>query len=269
MRRFLILLAAAGLTVALAAPVAANTAPADTLYIALGDSLATGQGASVPDRTGYVPRLAGYFQGAAHGDADKLINLAVGGTTTGQLLAGQVQEAIALIADPDTDTRVITISVGGNDLLDLINSPDDLCLILGPDSPTCQGLLAAAMLGVAHNMPLILGSLQTALASDPGGAKIFVLLPYNAFAGSGHPFESLIDQVERGAIPGVNCGDFGLDDILGCTASSMGAIVVDAYPLFQGRVFELTHIADGFDVHPNDEGYEVITKAHRVADRNS
>jgi lysophospholipase L1-like esterase len=237
------------------------------VYIALGDSLAWGDGASVPTHTGYVPRLAGYFQGASHGGADELINLGVGGTTTGQLLSGQVLQALAIIGDPTTDTRVVTISVGGNDLLNLINDPTDPCIALGPNSPTCQGLLATAMGGVAANMPQILGGLLGALASDPGDEKVFVLLPYNPFSGTGHPIEAIITLVERGTDPGAGCGDIGLDDILACTAASFGAVVVDSYPLFAGRTLELTHMGEGFNVHPNDEGYEVIAKAHRVADR--
>jgi lysophospholipase L1-like esterase len=267
MRRIVILLASVALTVALAAPAAA-TSQTPTLYIALGDSLAWGDGASVPSHTGYVPRLAGYFQGASHGGADTLINLGVGGTTTGDLRAGQLLQAMALIGDPDTDTRVITISVGGNDLLDLINDPTDTCLT-APGSPACQGLIAGALGGVAANMPYIVGSLQAALAGDPGDEKIFVLLPYNAFDGTGHPLEPLIAQVLRGAAPGAGCGDVGLDDILACSATSFGAVVVDAYPLFAGRVFELTHMGEGFNVHPNDDGYEVIAQAHRRADRAS
>jgi len=274
MRRVLILLASVSLTMALAAPVAA-TRPTPTVYIALGDSLASGDWASVPTRTGYVPRLAGYFQGASHGGADELINLGVGGTTTGQLLSGQVVQALAIIGDPATDTRVVTISVGGNDLLNLINDPTDPC-ILGPTSPTCQGLLAAAMGGVAANMPQILGGLQGALAKDPGDEKIFVLLPYNAFNGTGHPLDALIGQAMRGNDMAIDCaananpanvGLVGLDDILACTAAYFGAVVVDSYPLFEGRTLQLTHMGEGFNVHPNDAGYEVIAKAHRVADQ--
>jgi lysophospholipase L1-like esterase len=266
MRRVLILLASVSLTVALAAPVAA-TRPTPTVYVALGDSLAWGDGASVPTHTGYVPRLAGYFQGASHGGADELVNLGVGGTTTGQLLSGQMLQALAIIGDPATDTRVVTISVGGNDLLNLINDQTDPCIELGPTSPTCQVLLAAAMAGVAANMPQILGALGAALAADPGDEKIFVLVPYNPFSGTGHPLEAIITLVERGAYPGAGCGDTGLDDILACTAAYFGAVVVDSYPLFEGRTLQLTHMGEGFNVHPNDTGYEVIAKAHRVADR--
>jgi lysophospholipase L1-like esterase len=274
MRRVLILLASVSLTVALASPVVAAM-PTHTVYIAMGDSLAWGDGASVPAHTGYVPRLAGYFQGASHGGADQLINLAVGGTTTGSLLSDQLPQALAVIGDPATDTRVITISIGGNDLLNLINDPTDACLV-NAGSSTCQSLILAAMTGVATNMPQILGALQAALATEPGDAKVFVLLPYNAFSGTGNPLESLIAQVMRGTDMAIDCSAnmthpayIGLDDILACTAVSFGDVVVDSYPLFEGRTLQLTHMGEGFNVHPNDAGYEVIAKAHRVADRRS
>jgi lysophospholipase L1-like esterase len=273
MRRVLTLLASIGITFALAAPVAA-TSPARTVYLALGDSLAWGDGASVPTRTGYVPRLAGYFQGASHGGADVLVNLGVGGESTGSILAAQLPAGLAVIADPSTDTRVVTISIGGNDLLDLIDDENDPC-VLDAGSLTCQALLFQAMTGVATNMPVILGSLQGALAGDPGDEKVFVLLPYNAFSGTGHPLEVLIGQAMRGRDMAIDCAanadlaNVGLDDILACNARYFGAVVVDSYPLFEGRTLALTHMGETFNVHPNDAGYEVITKAHRVADRAS
>jgi len=193
----------------------------------------------------------------------------VRGHTTHDLVDSQLPRAMALIGDQASDTRVITISIGGNDLLDLINDPTDVCLA-DPASLTCQTLIATAMGGVAANMQVILGSLQAALAADPGEEQIFVLLPYNAFDGTGHPLEGLVAQVERGLDLAFDCtvppATFGLDDILGCTALAMGAIPVDLYPLFQGRILELTHMGEGFNVHPNDDGYEVIAKAHRAAD---
>jgi lysophospholipase L1-like esterase len=271
MRRALTLLVSLALTVALAAPVAAS-GPIPTVFVAMGDSLAWGDGASVPTHTGYVPRLAGYFQGASHGGADELVNLSVRGASTGSLLVGQLPGAITLIADPSTDTRVVTISVGGNDLLDLVNDADDPCVV-APSSPACNALVFLAMQGVATNMPQILGTLLAWLAADPGPEKVFVLLPYNAFSGTGHPLAEQIGFALRGADMAIDCpananpANVGLDDILACTATYFDAVVVDSYPLFEGRTLELTHMGEGFNVHPNDEGYEVIAKAHRVADR--
>jgi hypothetical protein len=163
---------------------------------------------------------------------------------------------------------VVTLSVGGNDLLDLINDPTDPCIV-DATSATCQSLLFLAMGQVASNMPVILGMLDAALEDDPGDETVFVLLPYNAFSGTGHPLEALIAQVMRGPDLAFDCtvapATYGLDDILGCTAVAFGAIPVDSYPLFDGRTLELTHMGEGFNVHPNDDGYEVIAKAHRRA----
>jgi lysophospholipase L1-like esterase len=268
MRRFLILLGGLILSAAAMAGPAAASGSSETLYIALGDSLAWGDGASVPERNGYVPRFATYLRGEPRGDADTLVNLAVRGATSGDLLATQLPAALALIADPATDTSVVTLSIGGNDLLDLINDPGDPCLA-DVTSAACQQLLFLAMNGVATNMPVILGSLQVALAGDPGTESVLVLLPYNAFSGTGHPLEAVIAQVMRGPDLAFDCTvnptTYGLDDILGCTALATGDLVVDAYPLFEGRSFELTHMAEGFNVHPNDDGYAVIAKAHRRA----
>jgi hypothetical protein len=123
------------------------------------------------------------------------------------------------------------------------------------------------MNGVATNTPVILGSLQAALADDPGTETVLVLLPYNAFNGTGHPLEPVIAQVMRGSDLAFDCTvdpqTYGLDDILGCTALAIDGVPVDAYPLFEGRTFELTHMSEGFNVHPNDDGYAVIAKAHR------
>ena len=268
MRRFLILVCGVVLSAAAFSGPVAAAEPQETLYIAMGDSLAWGDGASVPERNGYVPRLAGYFSGAKNGGADRLINVAVRGATTADLRATQLEDAVSLIGNPATDTRVITLSIGGNDLLDLINDPSDPCL-LDATSPTCQFLLFTAMSGVATNMPVILGTLQAALVEDPGAESIYVLLPYNAFSGTGHPLESLIASVMLGVDGTVDCtvdpSQFGLNDILGCAAMASGAVVVDAYPLFEGHSLELTHMGEGFNVHPNDDGYEVIAKAHRRA----
>jgi lysophospholipase L1-like esterase len=270
MHRIHPLFAAVVMTAALAAPtVAAEPA---TRYIALGDSLAWGDGASDPATTAYVPLLADYFAGTTHAGAKQTTNLAIRGETTGSLIERQLAPAVALIDDTATDTRVVTISIGGNDLLNLINEPDDPCVV-DFGSATCQALLASGMSDVQANLPFIIGTLQAALARDPGPEKVFVLLPYNAFSGTGSPFEPIVAGGLRGADGVVDCGalgnvaNVGLDDILGCTAAAMGAIPVDSYPYFEGRGLELTHIGEGFNIHPNDAGYALIAKAHRLANQ--
>lgn len=259
-----------GALVMQAAPAVA-AAPA-TVYLALGDSLAVGDGASVPSETGYVGRLTDYFAGSSHGNAKLASNIAIGGETTSSFLAGQAQAAVATILDPSTDVTVVTLSIGGNDLLNLLNEPSDAC-VANPGSVECQTLLAAALGGVAANYPTVMGTLNWALAQDPGSERVFVLTLFNPFGGTGSPYEVPIDYALLGADLAVDCSaaqanpiDAGLNDIVACTSLAFGATVVDGYAVIGDNALTMTHIGDpGFNIHPNDDGYAAIAKAHRHA----
>jgi len=271
MHRFISLVAAA-LAISLAAPVSA--ASSRTVYLAIGDSLAWGDGASIPAETAYVPLMAEYFAGSAHGGVKDAINLAVRGETTTSYLSGQVAGTLAAIGDPTTDVSVVTISLGGNDLLNLLNEPGDECVI-NPASPTCQALLAGALSTVAANYPAIMYTLAAALAEDPGQETVYVLTLYNPFGGTGHPFEAPVDLALLGTDLTVDCSAIqtdptkaGLDDIVACTSMAFGAAVIDGYQVIGDNALALTHIGDpGFNIHPNDDGYALIAKAHRLAAR--
>ncbi|MGH2358679.1 MAG: GDSL-type esterase/lipase family protein [Candidatus Limnocylindria bacterium] len=255
---------------ALGAPVSA--APPNTVYLALGDSLAWGDGASDPSETAYVPLLADYFAGTPHGGAKQLSNLAVRGETTASFIAGgQLSAAIAAISDPATDIRVVTLALGGNDLLDLLNDASDPCRT-NPASLECQALVAAALAGVANRYPIILGGLIGALAGDPGEERIYVMTVYNAFGGTESQFELPVDFVLLGADLTIDCtalgnpANAGLNDVIGCTSLLAGATVVDAYPVIGDNALALTHIGEPvFNIHPNDGGYALLAKAHRKA----
>jgi lysophospholipase L1-like esterase len=259
----------AWVVLALARPVAA--AEPATSYVALGDSLAWGDGASVPTETAYVPLLADYFAGIPHGGAKGNLNLAIRGETTSSFIAGQLGAAMAAIGDPTTDTRVVTLSVGGNDMLDLLNEPSDPC-VMDPGSLVCQFLVGNALAGVAANYPVILGGLAQAMADDPGDERMYVLTLYNPFGGTGHPFEAVVDTALLGSDLQIDCGALqtdptaaGLNDIVACTSLAFGATVVDSYPVIGDDALTLTHIGDpGFNIHPTDEGYALIAKAHRI-----
>jgi lysophospholipase L1-like esterase len=176
--RHLSSLAATALALMIATPVAAGSP--STVYVALGDSLAWGDGASDPTSTSYAALLSEYFAGEPHGGAKQFLNLAVRGETTSSYLAGgQSAAAIAAISAPTTDTRTVTLSLGGNDLLDLFNEPADPCVV-NAASATCSSV-AIAMSTVAANYPAIMASLGAALAVDPGTEKVFVLTLYNPF----------------------------------------------------------------------------------------
>ena len=252
---------------------AAAAAPT-TVDLAMGDSLAVGDGASTPDRA-YVPLLAEYFAGSAHGGAKQLVNVAVGGETTSSILGSQMANALAVIGDPNTDVRVISLSIGGNDLQVLLDEPSDPCVV-DPSSFACQFGVAVALNGVATRYPVILGTLAAALAADPGTEKVFVLTNYNPFGGTGSPYEVPVDFALLGSDLAIDClaiqtdpARAGLNDLIACSAAAFGDIVVDAYPVIGEDALALTHIGDpGFNVHPNDDGHALVAKAHRRADRD-
>lgn len=253
-----------------AAPAAA--AEQSTLYVALGDSLAVGDGASDPATIGYVGLMTDYYAGASHGNAKAAVDLAVGGETTASFISGQLESAVATIADPATDVTVVTLSIGGNDLLNLLNEPTDPCVI-DPGSGECQYLLGTALGGVAASFPNLMSALVSALAEDPGTERIFVLTLYNPFGGTGSPYEVPIDYALLGSDLTVDCAAAqtnpmaaGLNDIVSCTSAAFAATVVDGYAVIGDDALSLTHIGDpGFNIHPNDDGYEAIAKAHRRA----
>jgi lysophospholipase L1-like esterase len=105
-----------------ATPVASPTTEGQSdsdLYIALGDSIAAGTGASVPERQGYVARLHQLIEIAA-GSPVSLVNLSVPGATSEDLISNQIPMATQLVelsADQGRKVSAITISIGANDVI--------------------------------------------------------------------------------------------------------------------------------------------------------
>ncbi len=108
-----------GLTQSTGTPTSAVGAPGD-IYLALGDSVAAGVGASRPEEVGYGALVRGYLERQA-GRRVELLNLAVPGeTTTSLLTGGQFDQARGFIAAAGRQGRVvspITITIGANDLI--------------------------------------------------------------------------------------------------------------------------------------------------------
>jgi lysophospholipase L1-like esterase len=254
-----------------ASPVGAASPPT-TLYVSVGDSLAWGDGASVPTDTGYTALLADYFAGTPHGGAKAWTNLAVRGeTTTSFLGGGQLGATFAAIGDPSTDTRVVTVSLGGNDVGALLNDPGDAC-VQDPFGLACQVAVVGALQTAGQNYPFVLGSIAAALAAeDVDPEQVFVMTVHNPFGGLGAPYEGPVDGVLLGTDGQIDCANqagFGLNDIIACTALAFGMTVVDGYGAIGDNALTLTHIGEGtFDTHPNDLGYELLAKAHRLASR--
>lgn len=262
----LALLSAVALVGLIPAATASAVSPPTTQYVALGDSFAQGIGSPVPEQTGFVAQVGKrYFHGAYEG-SDEVLNLAAdqSDTTTGTLITdGQLASAVAAIVDPNTDTKLVTLTIGGNDLLRLLRSGP---CSFDPGGLACQGQVVAAITGAAANYPVILGTLVGAMDGEPGGTTIVVTTYYNPFDGTGTPFESAVEFALLGLDGVIDCtalgnpNNAGLNDVIACTAGAMGVTVVDLHPLFEGQTFELTHIGVN-DVHPTNKGHRIIADA--------
>ena len=231
--------------------------PQGGLYIALGDSLSAGIGASDASTA---------FVGLVHaslGPSVALENLGVPGATSQDLIdngsldrAAQEIEQRNRDSDPVNDVQLVTLEIGGNDLLGIYFSlvqtgacPDLEASLSNPD---CTGALHTAYEGFRPNLTAALDRLHDA---DPA-LRIMLLTLYN-------PFDYLPGIGDLGDLslegrPDTPFPD-GLNDIIREVAQGRdGVTVVDVFPLFQDRSLELVS-PDG--IHPNDAGYQVMADA--------
>ena len=236
---------------------------ANDMYLALGDSYAAGVGASDPATRGYVPRLFPFFKQERNGGADRLRNLAVSGETSGSFIAGgQLERALAAIANPKTNVSVVTVDIGGNDLLAVLRTRT--CLS-APAGAACKKAVAAAVAEYGRNYSYILLSLRSALNADPGDERLLTMTYFNVFDGRGAPYEAPADAALLGEDRKQNCrttgANWGLNDVIRCYAAGVeGARTADAYARFEGETPELLS-PDG--IHPNDEGHAAIAGAFK------
>ena len=233
--------AIAGAAVALALAVGAPAAVATT-YVALGDSVAAGGGASSSAR-GYVGLLGGRYEPGL--GVDEVRNRAVSGATSTSLISsGQLATAIADIDEPG-DTAAVTIDIGGNDYL------SGQCRDNWDDSASCP---------FRPNLASILGQLKAALADDPGAEDFAVMAYYNP--GVGTADQATYDTALFGANHVVGLADTGADvggnDVIYQEAAELGIPVADPYPAFLAGGPPLM---SGDGIHPSDAGHVAIARA--------
>jgi lysophospholipase L1-like esterase len=234
------------------------------LYLALGDSLAAGVGASNPGVTGYVPQfyellrqqLACQPAGRPSCRSLALRNLGVGGATSTTLIATQLPEAVAELEarngdrNPHNDVQVVTIDIGGNDLFGVVSSS----CAAGP-SPECAALIQARLEAFAANFTQILGELRAAAGPD---TVIVAMTYYNPLPSCQlASLAPLADAVLEGG-GGVTVG---LNDLIRSIAAAHGVLVAEAY----GQLGPGELVGGSDCLHPNDAGYQVITEAFAAA----
>ena len=229
-------------------------------YIALGDSLSEGIGASAREQSDFVSLVADRLPGEF-----ELLNLGESGDTSFDLSGhGHLEQAVDEIEsrreddDPDNDVKLVTLEIGGNDLLDIYFSRvlTGACLALEGSlaAPECVNALRDALDGSSLNLAAAIEALQEADAD--GDVQIIVMTLYNPFSGGLKTISELADLALEGK-KGTSFPE-GLNDIIREEAAKTGVTLVDWYPLFQGKAPE--YIA--FDrIHPNDDGYRVMAEA--------
>ena len=208
---------------------------ADRLYLALGDSISTGIGASTPAKswvTLYRSQLA------ASAGVTFVQNFAQPGHTTGDMRGLRLPRALNAIDGPD-DTRWVTITIGVNDVCS------------GATEPACP---------IADNLRAIFTALDEALGRDPGDETVQIMEYYNADVGTSQ--EAVTRAYLLGSDLKVDCSAsgsaVGLNDLIHCIALENDAVPVEVLPAFDAAGASFL-AAD--HRHPNDAGHRAIAAA--------
>lgn len=212
-------------------------------YLALGDSLAAGVGASDPTTTAYVP-LFHQFLLAEQGEDTVLINLGHSGDTSSSLIAhGHLAAALTQIGLGDV--TVVSLDIGGNDFSALV----PICS--GGLTPLCLTAVNDTFTTFSNNFDFILDELRMAMDSD---APIIVMTYYNSLVHPDCPFNPLAplgDILLEGDEPLPE----GLNDIIRSIAAIYDAGVAETFGLIGPSDLQPDCL------HTNDAGYKIIADA--------
>jgi lysophospholipase L1-like esterase len=274
-RRLAMCASLVALAFAAAAPSASATSTVKKpIQLSLGDSWGAGVGASNPAATGYVPRL--YEQLKSGFDctpnirllnacrALELRNISVGGATTPSLIAGQLPQAQALLAERNTnlnpwdDVKVITISIGGNDVFGPV-----VAACTPTPGPTCGSTIATGLATYQANLASLLSALRAAAGPSTRivlGTYDNAIVPGGSLNPAGCPIAAAPGGTQLGAavlegdpllgLPG------GLHDVMRGVAPAFGVEIAEVFG-------DLDPAADwvGDCLHPNDTGHQKVADA--------
>ncbi|MHC1696215.1 MAG: GDSL-type esterase/lipase family protein [Eubacteriales bacterium] len=261
-KRFLSVLLALCTIFTLSVPALADSSapalPKTAVLAALGDSIPAHYG--LPEEQGYVAVLASLMKDS--GIDTTVQNFAVSGLTTDALLAMLKKPEASVLSGAD----IITLSIGGNDVLglfvDIIKSSlaglgvsditkltPEIMLKLS-ETPLSADQLAVLQTGVktfAANFPLIITSLRTA-APD---AMLLVSTVYNPFPKDTALYTSADTVLSAiNAVIAQGAGQYTVADTYNTFADATSSMVN----------FDLTKGIT--DIHPNEAGHKLIAELH-------
>lgn len=210
-------------------------------YLALGDSVAFGVGASSPQQLGYAGVFYQKYLKPARPDITAYQNFAIPGETTDSFIGraksqSQLERTLAYLdttAGAGHPVKMITLTIGGNDVV--------------AGRGLNEGAKQAILTHFETNFETILKQL-TARAASPAFTLI-VTTYYNPFAFNPTPSEK-VEEVWVGRF----------NDIIRRQAARYGAKVADFLGPVQGHEKDFTRIAQG-DIHPNELGHAALAEA--------
>ncbi len=220
-------------------------------YLALGDSLGVGVGASDPATTGYVPLFRDFLESERGLDTDLFLNnLSIGGATSSSLISQQLSAAVAELEDRNgdkkrkNDVEVVTVDIGGNDVLAILG------VCAGGVTEECADAISSTFATFFVNFDFILDELRTAAGPD---TTIIVMTYSNSLVATGCPLNALAPLGDI-VLEGEPLLAAGLNDLIRGIAAAHGAEVADTF----GRLSPDDIQPDC--VHANDAGYAEITE---------
>jgi lysophospholipase L1-like esterase len=231
----------------------------DPAYVALGDSIEAGFGATPPvDTHGWVWLFWAYLKIPQNLGTDAaLVNLGTPGATVRDIQRKELHLALAAIVTHAP--VVISWGGGGNDLINFITSHQALSCRLG--NVSCLRRLNALLNEAEQTIDHTINALRVVAGPD---TKILLRTQYNPFLKVGcdptQTVASLTAIVLEGEAPPLLTR--GLNDRIRDVAAKYGARVIEIY-----QVFALN--ADAFIspdcIHPSDAGHQTIADAAQLA----
>ena len=247
------------------------------LYVALGDSLAAGYqpGGAELRETAY-PALAANRLGS-DGAELTVENLGCSGETTTSLLEGgrcdfaegsQLEQAEALLASRQGEVALVTIDIGGNDLLRCVRGGADIdaaCVTDGVET-------------VQKNLPTILERLRAAAGErvpvlvlgyyNPWVAAQALDQPVKGVDAAAKAYARLSTTIEKAA-EGADTTFVGLDEAFATDDTTPTTLGGRTVPENAARVCTLTNLCTARDIHFSDEGAATVARVLAEAAREA